>query len=101
MDQPVGLSFLGAFLIVGAAGVICGVLARLSLGTTTLRMALDIGLGILCGFMVIFLLPMRGYTLGNMIGWPAALVLGAALPILVLHLVFGHQTRGRGSPRSR
>ena len=93
MEQPVGISFLGGFLIVGAAGCLGGFMARLLLATTTVHMLVDMGLGMLGGYIVIFLLPMHGYPIGNFIGWKAAVILGAVLPIIAKHLICAHATR--------
>lgn len=88
MDQPVGISFLGGILIVIAAGSACGLLGRLVFRTGAIRTWIDMAFGIAGAFVVIFALPMRGYTLGNVIGWQAALLVGAGLPVLVLHLIW-------------
>lgn len=88
MEQPVGISFLGGLLIVIAAGCICGLLAKLIFRTGSVRMCFDMALGVAGAFSVIFILPMQGYTLGNVIIWRAALLLGAGIPIGLLHLIW-------------
>lgn len=93
MDHPVGISFLGGFLIIVAAGVLFALLAQLLRRTGRPRLLLDSGFGIAGGYLLIFLLPMKGYALGNMIGWPATVILGAALPIAALHLVYPPERR--------
>lgn len=45
MDEPVGISFLGALLIVAAVGCLAGVLARVALGGSMGRLVADMALG--------------------------------------------------------
>ena len=87
MDHPVEIGFLGAFLIVLAAGIISGLAARWLRGTTALGTLFDIALATLGGFFLIFYLPMHGYALGNVIGWKATVVLAAVLPVAAFHMV--------------
>lgn len=88
MDQPVGISFLGALLIVAAVGCLAGVLARVALGGSMGRMVADMALGVFGAFTVIFFLPMHGYVLGSVIGWYATPIVGAAVPILMERAIF-------------
>jgi hypothetical protein len=88
MSHPVGMSFLGGFLIVFAAGWIVGLLALVLMKTTVLRTFCDIALGTLGGFVVMFVLPMNGITFGNVIGWLPALALGTIFPMVSGHVLF-------------
>lgn len=83
MDEPVGISILGALLIVVAVGCLAGVLARIVFGGGVLRTLADMALGIAGAWTVIFFLPMHGYVLGYVLGWYATPVVGAVAPILL------------------
>ena len=85
MEHPVGLSPLGGFLILAAAGCAAGLLARLLLGTSAPRLLLDSALGTLGGVLLIFVLPQHGVTAGAVLGWPSTVALGAALPVAAGH----------------
>lgn len=87
MDQPVGISFLGGFLINFLAGIVVAFFAKVFRKSSLGRMFLDIGVGTVGGVLMIFVLPMKGYAIGNIIGWPTAVLIGTAGPILVLHLI--------------
>lgn len=95
MDHPVGMSFLGAILILLAVAVACGLVARWLLGTTVVRTLVDIALATLGGFFLIVYLPMHGYALGNVIGWTATVVLGTVLPVAAFHTAGALRTRAR------
>lgn len=83
MDEPVGISILGALLIVAAVGCLAGVLARIAFGGGVLHILADMALGGAGAWLVIFFLPMHGYVLGTVIGWYATPVVGAVSPILL------------------
>lgn len=87
MDEPVGISFLGGFLIVVAAGALVGLLVRFFWRTTSRRSLYDSFIGSLGGFIVFFLLPMNGIAMSNAIGWQASLLVGTVLPVAVGHML--------------
>jgi len=87
MAEPVGISFMGGVLIVVSAGVFFGLLACALKKTTARRTFFDVVLGTTGGFVVIFVLPMQGFTLSNVTGWQVALSIGAALPIIAGHVL--------------
>lgn len=89
MDQPVGISILGGLLIVAAAGVLAGVTARLALGGSPLRLAVDCFLGIGGAFLVTFWLPLHGVSIaGDLPGGLAVTALGAIVPVALLRIAW-------------
>lgn len=63
MDEPVGISILGALLIVAAVGCLAGVLARIAFGGGVLHTLADMALGVAGAWLVTRVRPRHHHRL--------------------------------------